>query len=192
MYSDIGPFFDMLRMIKLHGRSSSSSWKWDKTVVGIITNSDDRVPSILNSFGLKVCPRRVGTRDQRRRDDATLKIDDDISFTVLSYDVGFEKPDQRIFDAAVDMLEETLADDQIALTVDDFEKLYIGDDVEKDYEGAGAAGWNRILLRRGSKEEEEDLEEKERGQLETIEIMKKNKELVSVVSAQSLQALKQF
>ena len=133
----------MLRQEKLRrlsSSSSSSSWKWDKTIAGIITNSDDRVPSILNSFGLKVGPRRVGLSDQRWRDYASLKDDGDISFTVLSYDVGYEKPDRRIFDAAVDMLEETLADDQIALTVDDFEQLYVGDDLEKDHEGAWSGG----------------------------------------------------
>ena len=45
----------------------------------------------------------------------------------------------------------------------------------------GAAGWNRVLLRRGSGEE--DLEEKDSEKLETIEIVKKNKKLVTVVSA---------
>jgi FMN phosphatase YigB (HAD superfamily) len=74
--------------------------------------------------------------------------EDDVSFVVLSYDVGFEKPDRRMFDSAVSMLQKTLAGNEDGLVADDFEKLYIGDEVEKDYVGAEAAGWRSILLDR--------------------------------------------
>lgn len=147
MYPDVKPFFSMIR------RSNEQAnvglpWKWDKTVVGIITNSDDRVPGILESFGLKVGPRRVGSRALH---SAKATVDDDISFVVLSYDVGFEKPDRRLFDAALEMLKETLAEagnGAEGQDVDDFEKLYVGDTIEKDYFGAKRAGWNALVIDR--------------------------------------------
>jgi hypothetical protein len=130
-------------------KSTTPAWPWDKTVVGIITNSDDRVPSVLDSFGLKVGPRRVGSSAER---SSQATIDEDISFVVLSYDVGFEKPDRRIFEAAERMLEETLAEsgeNADGQEIDGYEKLYVGDSLEKDYLGAKAAGWNAVLLDRG-------------------------------------------
>lgn len=140
MFSDVQPLFQMLR-----DRSSTQLWPWEKTIVGIITNSDDRVPGILDSFGLKVGPRRVGTPDQRTAEAA---LEDDISFVVLSYDVGVEKPDRGIYDAAVDSLKETLAGRNDGLEVDDFEKLYVGDSLEQDFFGPKRAGWNAIMLDR--------------------------------------------
>jgi FMN phosphatase YigB (HAD superfamily) len=144
VFDDVGPFFKMLRD-KAAARPLDRDWPWNKTVVGIITNSDDRIPGILESFGLKVGPRRVGSADERS-EQATL--DDDVSFVVLSYDVGVEKPDRRMFDSAVGMLQETLAGNQQGLTADDFEKLYVGDELEKDCVGAEAAEWTAVLLDR--------------------------------------------
>jgi FMN phosphatase YigB (HAD superfamily) len=143
IYPDVKPFFQMLRN---HSTTDIVElWPWDKTVVGIITNSDARVPGILESFDLKIGPRRVGTPDQR---SAEAAMEDDISFVVLSYDVGVEKPDRRIYDAAVDSLKETLAGSGGGLKFDDFEKLYVGDSLEHDFFGAKRAGWNALMLDR--------------------------------------------
>ena len=158
MYPDVKPFFSMLR-----GRKEQANvdrlWKWDKTVVGIITNSDDRVPGVLESFGLNVGSRRVGG-DARRGVKAS--VDDDISFVVLSYDIGFEKPDRRIFDAATGMLKETLAETANRTEghdIDDFDKLYVGDSIEKDYFGAKKAGWNALVVdRQGEHKSNEEIE----------------------------------
>lgn len=114
-------------------------------MVGIITNSDDRVPGILESFGLKVGPRRVGTSDERTAEAAS---EDDISFVVLSYDVGAEKPGRDIFDAAVRSFEETLDGRGDRWHVDDCVKLYVGDSLEHDVFGAERAGWNALKLDR--------------------------------------------
>lgn len=141
IYPDVLPFFKQLR----NTRSETSQWPFKNTVVGIITNSDDRVPGILDSFGLKIGPRRLGQADQRS-EKATLE--DDISFVVLSYDVGVEKPERKMFDAATDMLLRTLEGYEQNLKADSFERLYVGDELEKDYNGAQAAGWNAILLDR--------------------------------------------
>lgn len=147
LFPDVLPFFQTLR----HSRSADNPNKilgsYEKTVVGIITNSDARASSILESFGLNIGPRRIGTSEHRIK-EATLK--DDVSFVVLSYDAGFEKPDKKIFDAGISMLEETLTGTEENLTVDDFDKLYVGDELEKDYEGAKAAGWHAVLLDRNN------------------------------------------
>lgn len=159
LFPDVKPFFQMLK-----DKSSSSvdkPWPWEKTIVGIITNSDARVPGVLDSFGLKVGPRRVGTPDQRTAEAAS---EDDISFVVLSYDVGVEKPNQDIFDAAVASCTETLTGRNDGLKMNDFEKLYVGDTLENDYFGAKRAGWDALLI---------DREEKYKKAFE-----KKNKDLI--------------
>ena len=145
LFPDVMPFFQMLRTKS--STEATKPWPWEKTVVGIITNSDDRVPGVLNSFGLKVGPRRVGTPDQRAAEAA---LEDDISFVVLSYDVGVEKPRRAIFDAAAECLKETLSGRDDGLQVEDFEKLYVGDTLQHDVFGAEGAGWYALLLDRSN------------------------------------------
>ena len=110
-----------------------------KPIVGVITNSDDRVPSILSSFGLQVGPSRYGENSP-----ASFKAEDDINFVITSYDVGCEKPDPGIFDATKQMLPGQ----------DRF--LHVGDDLQKDYCAAESAGWEAILLVREAKNSRQD------------------------------------
>jgi FMN phosphatase YigB (HAD superfamily) len=172
LYPDVLPFFNMLRPQKYqysHSTTNRGLWPWKKTVVGVITNSDDRVPGILSSFALKVNPRRHGIDSRKKQDDAEkrpvkrkatrskmtrkarIHLRDDVDFTVLSYDVGAEKPDRRIFAAAEKMLDRTLKSDWEAsyhTPMASFEKLYVGDDLTKDVFGAQDAGWSSVLLER--------------------------------------------
>ena len=79
----------------------------------------------------------------------------DIDFTVLSYDVGAEKPEGRIFAAAEEMLAATLNDSLSSSSdtpppVSSFEKIYVGDDLQKDVFGAQDAGWSSVLLQRNA------------------------------------------
>lgn len=182
IYPDVIPFFQKLRK---PSPQSQTSWPWEKTVVGIITNSDDRVPGILSSFGLNVGPRRVGTGDQRTIEAA---LEDDISFVVLSYDVGFAKPDRAIFDAAIDSLNEILTGQNHGLHVEDFEKLYVGDEIQNDYLGAQKAGWQALLLDRASAFKDE-FEEKGRGIIATTVTQYDNDKLSHVRAINSLEAL---
>lgn len=170
---------------KASNQSIDQSWPWEKTVVGIITNSDDRVPGILESFGLKVGPRRVGTPDQRT---AEAVLEDDISFVVLSYDVGAEKPDRSIFDAAITSLEETLAGRSDALKVGDFEKLYVGDSLEHDYFGAKRAGWNALMLDR-NEHYKSVFSKKDKSVVRTSIKHKTGNNFAKVAIIQNLQAL---
>ncbi|KAI9805599.1 MAG: hypothetical protein M1825_000850 [Sarcosagium campestre] len=155
IYPDVQPLFECIRESRARVPSQHCHvWPWDETVVGIISNSDDRVPSILASLGLKVGKRLFGSESI----PSTLPVaEDDISFTVLSYDVGAEKPDGRIFDAAKSLLRASLDDqekDSVSIegeenpVLDEFTLLHVGDDLRKDVLGAKAAGWNSILLDR--------------------------------------------
>lgn len=149
IFPDVLPFFKMLRT-----RSSTNDaeiWPWNKTVVGIITNSDNRVPGILESFGLKVGPRRVGAPDER---EAHAALEDDIGFVVLSYDVGVEKPQRAIFDAAYNSFQETLASRGDKSNPQDWEKLYIGDSLKHDVVGANQAGWKALRLDRQDQDQD--------------------------------------
>lgn len=162
MYDDVLPFFASLRDRKAHlgpqtgaapppssaDPSSAAKWPFDHTIVGVITNSDDRVPDILTSLGLNLGARRVGKRaGAMARSDPT----EDVSFVVISYDVGYEKPKHQIFDAAIWLLEECLAAEAQAgrtMLSGDFERVYVGDDPAKDVIGAQDAGWDAIFLDR--------------------------------------------
>lgn len=112
-----------------------------------MTNSDDRVPSILSSFGLDVSPLRYGAEPQAspRPGDAY-----DIDFHCMSYDAGYEKPDVHIFHAAESMLAEIItARDGAAPTPEALQswvKVYVGDEQAKDVVGAANAGWHPVLL----------------------------------------------
>ncbi|RYN41817.1 hypothetical protein AA0113_g4665 [Alternaria arborescens] len=164
LYPDV---LSLFRVLRAHSerKKPSAVWPWDRTIVGIITNSDDRVPDILNSLNVKTSFRRYVPGAQKNKEEQHRnKQIDDVHFTVLSYDVGFEKPDRRIFTAAEEMLALTL--DSTGSSSDtpasSFEKLYVGDDLTKDVFGAEDAGWSSVLVKRsegyGLKLSEEECE----------------------------------
>ena len=153
-FPDARLFFEQLKAIRT-GSTPSPAWKWDKTVVAIISNSDSRVPSVLSSFGLNVGPRYIAMNPPGTSEPSEYK---DIDFVVLSYDVGFEKPDRLIFDAATSMLANMLnaSPESAGLgSADDYEKLYVGDSIQKDYYGAQRAKWCAVRLDRSGEYEED-------------------------------------
>lgn len=139
LYPDVLPFFRQLRRKKQKDSAPRSG-----LIVGIITNSDDRVPSILSSLGLSVGPLKLGGAQWDPTQVESLgRKSKDIDFVALSYDIGFEKPDSRIFDTVRKLIRQTKGDD--------CELLHVGDDLEKDVNGAKAAGWGSLLLDREEK-----------------------------------------
>ncbi|KAF5675843.1 putative hydrolase [Fusarium heterosporum] len=127
----------------------NSSRHFDKLVVGVVTNSDDRIPSILSSLGLDVSPSRYGTESYSEKDKGQSY---DVDFHCMSYDVGVEKPDQRIFNAAEHMLAQAISTrngkslQEAEAEVGSWQKVYVGDDYVKDVVGSANAGWNPVLL----------------------------------------------
>ena len=136
LYPDVLPFFEAIR---IHKERTLGTGHSADLLLGILTNSDDRVISILESFGLRINPWRYGTKKVGIA-HANPKICDDIDFVALSYDVGFEKPQRRIFDATREMAELN----RFGVS----HCVHVGDDLEKDYEGAEAAGWKGLFLDR--------------------------------------------
>ncbi|KKO99016.1 hypothetical protein THAR02_08887 [Trichoderma harzianum] len=128
-------------------RHEKSLQGFDKVVIGVVTNSDDRVPSILSSFGLNVSPARFGSEDQM---DVNHEGRYDIDFHCMSYDVGVEKPDTRIFNAAELMLSRIIAARHgkapAEADLQSWQKVYVGDEYAKDVVGSTDAGWNPVLL----------------------------------------------
>lgn len=120
--------------------------KYSKIVIGVLTNSDDRVPGILSSFGFKVSPLRYGTPMEEMEPAAQYDID----FHCMSYDVGVEKPDKEIFKSAEVMLSRVIAVREgkapTEAELGGWRKIYVGDEYAKDVEGARNAGWEAVLL----------------------------------------------
>ena len=133
----------------LKGLKSNTSRRYDQLVVGVVTNSDDRIPSILASLGLNVSPLRYGTdSDSSKIKNSTFDID----FHCMSYDVGVEKPDKQIFNAAESMLAQIISTrnrrslSEAKSEAEKWQKVYVGDDHSKDVVGSANAGWNPVLL----------------------------------------------
>ncbi|KAL8812022.1 MAG: hypothetical protein Q9200_001354 [Gallowayella weberi] len=147
LYDDVVPFFEQLR----HWRdiSSVSEQSPSKIQIGIISNSDDRIPAILASLGISVSDRRYGSGAVASTDHS------DIGWVVMSYDVGIEKPDKGIFDAAKGL--------STSFAESESEKLYIhvGDSIKEDYRGSLDAGWEGVLLDREGKHKD-DIPEADR------------------------------
>lgn len=137
-----------------------------RTVVGLITNSDDRVPGVLSSLGLTVSSLRY---DNTSFSNFDKKKQYDIDFSVMSYDVGCEKPDKRIFSAAEEIWRQLPggADPRD----DEWDKVYVGDEYGKDVVGAQAAGWHSVLIaedRSTLPHDVKDIEEKHPGDLSPL------------------------
>ncbi|KAK4998388.1 hypothetical protein LTR66_002362 [Elasticomyces elasticus] len=141
LFPDVLPFFEELRKARLRNVRSEDV----QTVVGIVTNSDDRVPGILDSLGLNVDQLRFGQDVSAGQAGGEVDID----FVVMSYDVGFEKPHRRMFDAATETLRNLLAARSAAHPgIDSWDVVYVGDELEKDVLAAEDAGWSAALLDR--------------------------------------------
>jgi FMN phosphatase YigB (HAD superfamily) len=97
------------------------------------------VSSILSSLGVLVKNQPPGARQQSLQVQGT-GTEGIIDFITLSYDVGVEKPHQKIFEAA---FEEAKRLDRRKDR--DWTKVHVGDDMEKDVKAAERAGWRGVL-----------------------------------------------
>jgi hypothetical protein len=138
-----------------------------RVIIGVITNSDNRTASILTSLGVRVSPLHYG-EERLEQSLADSRNEFDVDFTVLSYDVGAEKPDGRIFAAAEEMLgtllrrEDSVGSSSSDASAEAWSKVYVGDEYEKDVVGATRAGWKAVLVERedagAGREEREGVE----------------------------------
>jgi hypothetical protein len=138
----------------LRGVRNLQHIRYKHVVVGVITNSDDRVPDVLSSLGLKVNPRRFGVSPDTPQDSGNFDVD----FSVMSYDVGHEKPDRRIFEAAEEIATAVISSKDQAADADEWQKVYVGDEYEKDVLGATGADWNAVLVKEDPGSDQEHVQ----------------------------------
>ncbi|KAM5465064.1 hypothetical protein MauCBS54593_006699 [Microsporum audouinii] len=161
LFDDVEEFFGRLKACKRELQEKKKagcpeSSGIENIIVGVISNSDDRVSSVLNSLGLSVgnawadngelllCA--ASTAPTTNAAEAELN---DIDFIVTSYEAGEEKPHHHIFDIAKTRAKEhLLATDPSYELNDDWRCIHIGDDYGHDYKGATNAGWEGFLLLR--------------------------------------------
>ncbi|KAF9891767.1 hypothetical protein FE257_003248 [Aspergillus nanangensis] len=164
LYDDVEPFFAFMRALrakKLEG--STVLGAFGRVVVGVISNSDDRVPAVLRSLGLRVgrCRADEGVDSgllpgfEHRNDrspDAPARSDDpdDIDMVITSYEAGEEKPSAHIFEVARRQAQRLLQCEDVSSNSDDgiWTCMHVGDDYEKDYQAAINAGWAGYFIPR--------------------------------------------
>ncbi|KAJ5769161.1 hypothetical protein N7520_003720 [Penicillium odoratum] len=160
LYDDVAPFFARMRELK-----AGPMRRFDRVIVGVVSNSDDRVPAVLKALGLRVGDLRAdqdassmelpgfeqrgenGSGDDFNESHQSAQSDVDLDLVITSYEAGEEKPNRLIFDVA-----ERQA--RLLLTVigTNWTRVHVGDDFVKDYLGALGAGWQSYLIRRGGGE----------------------------------------
>ncbi|KAJ5288817.1 hypothetical protein N7478_001847 [Penicillium angulare] len=167
LYPDVVPFFKRMRELK-----SSHSSGFDRVVVGVISNSDDRIPAVLKALGLKVGdlradqdvssmalpgfeqrdttselgkPGKVNDKEPSRIEKSLL--DNDLNMIITSYEAGEEKPNRLIFDVAEQQARLLVQQPTGAESGESWTRVHVGDDYAKDYIAAREAGWQSYLVR---------------------------------------------
>ncbi|KAL9051220.1 MAG: hypothetical protein Q9162_006147 [Coniocarpon cinnabarinum] len=160
-------FPDVSELFSLIGTAwQAKEWAPKRTMLGVVSNSDPRVRPILRSFGLQVdnpglFPPRYAPE---HRNDIPNFGPAGLSFTTISYECGYDKPDERIYDQAVQDAQKALdsLDASRRLTRsglelltnirNEFQFLHVGDNLEKDVLPAFRRGWDAVLLDRTAEE----------------------------------------
>ncbi|KAI5815817.1 HAD-like domain-containing protein [Pyronema omphalodes] len=118
-------------------RALTGRRKYDKVILGVLSNSDYRVIPILQSLG-------VGVRDQdpAKRHTVYTGIQENglIDTVTLSYDVGVEKPHPRMWLVAWNKARALERNGALW-----WDRVHVGDDWEKDYLGAKEMKWRAVM-----------------------------------------------
>ena len=161
---DARPMFEQISNLR---RRLAHSQDFINIVVGVVTNADPRIPTILSHLGLRLRPgealspnaTRMNALEATSRLESTEPKDFDIDFVLTSYDAGAEKPDPAIFRQAAllgekacllrSQLRSPKAQGEIAEHSQSLVRLiHVGDDPKTDVQGAMAAEWDVVLLQR--------------------------------------------
>ena len=158
LYEDAGDFFARMRDVKSRQQQLRFG-PFERVVVGVLSNSDDRVPGVLKSLGLRVGDTRAdqGVSSMRlagfeERSSSTPSSQEDgqvndLDLIITSYEAGEEKPNPTIFDVAKRQAMRLCDCD--AGDVSNWAYVHVGDDYNKDYRAAIDAGWEGYYLPRG-------------------------------------------
>lgn len=133
----------------------------------MITNSDPRVTPILNSLGVGVRSYQSTIPGQSELEEKGVGKKALLDFVTCSYDIGFEKPDAAIFDAARKIGIDCTSEGGKG----SWRCIHVGDDPVKDYEGAKNAGWEGLLVDRTAGRDEMENKQIVHGLHEVLEIL---------------------
>ncbi|KAK9380513.1 HAD-like domain-containing protein [Kockiozyma suomiensis] len=155
MFPDILPFLDDLKDASKEG-----------TTVGIISNSDTRSRTVLRALGVLALDdgKQYAAEGDRRgvNGHSWIKRFRDV---VLSCEIGVDKPDPRIFEAALVQIldknftppthnENVTEDDALVVAARNVRYWHVGDDYDKDIfpitTHASLYGWGAIYINRDS------------------------------------------
>ncbi|RAH62793.1 haloacid dehalogenase-like hydrolase [Aspergillus piperis CBS 112811] len=153
LYNDAGELFQRLRQIKATGQKLGV---FERIVVGVLSNSDDRVPAVLQSLGLSVGKGRADQEIESLKlpgfeDPSSISTGeygervDDIDLVITSYQAGEEKPSPVIFDVAERQAKRLVGAGE---EDGDWVRVHVGDDYDKDYRAAVDAGWKGVYVPR--------------------------------------------
>lgn len=180
LFDDVEPFFMRLREVK---KAVEELTPYERVIVGVVSNSDDRVPAVLNALGLRVGGLRADQDrssielpgfEERGKTEIKDSSDEgsgvasvlgavfgskekqglDIDMVITSYEAGEEKPNRLIFDVARRQAGLLLPKD---VSMDSLWCVHVGDDYEKDYVAARDAGWQSCYLDRSGGDERPGL-----------------------------------
>ncbi|PYH76504.1 putative haloacid dehalogenase-like hydrolase [Aspergillus uvarum CBS 121591] len=156
-------FFTRLRHLK---STKTRLGPFDRVVVGVVSNSDDRVPAVLESLGLRVgmCradqdvsstqlpgfeirgPRDKGLVNCHKSDETVYDLD----LVITSYEAGAEKPSPIIFEVArrqaMKLVGASEEDRHGSDGRSNWTCVHVGDDYDKDYRAAIDAGWKAFYI----------------------------------------------
>lgn len=162
-------FPDARQLLALIGTSwQARLWPPKRTMLGIISNSDPRVRTILKSFDLESAPQKPSMYPPRfaprHRNHEPQFGDAEFAFSTLSYECGYEKPSPSIFNRALKDARRTFngmpiidrltrsGKDVLRNIDEEFHHMHVGDSLEKDIVPALSVGWDAVLLDRSSPE----------------------------------------
>lgn len=163
LYPDVHPFLTLLSRAY-----SPGVWPPKRTILGLVSNSDPRVRSILHSFGIPIHPAmfppRYAPHSIRRHHQHNFGPAH-FGFATLSYEAGYAKPERGIYSSAVrdaqaslERLSYRARTTRTGLRMlgdvrGEFHCMHVGDELEKDVLPAIRCGWDGVLLDRGATEE---------------------------------------
>lgn len=197
-------FPDVWKFLTFVGRSyQARNWPPRRTMLGVISNSDPRVRSVLKSFTIPIRPAMFPPRftPMHAKSSGPAPRKAHFAFATLSYECGFEKPDQEIYRAALKDAQTTLdqmpavgrltrsGKDLLSDVETDFHRMHVGDDLKKDVIPAIKAGWDGILLDRTAEQpvSERPVEDEE-GIVKTVTIINGLDKLRQLVTREKLEA----
>lgn len=155
---------DVRAFLALVGSSFDAPvWSPRRTMLGVLSNSDGRVRSVLSCFAAPVHPSLFPPRRIPCRRSGSLPRygPAHFAFATLSRECGAEKPDPRIFlhalrdaqtalDKLVPVARLTRSGATLLRNVNaEFVRVHVGDELDKDVVPALKAGWDAILIDRG-------------------------------------------